>query len=98
MLANPHLRLEYRAFFLYLAIVPLILLWFKVQQVQLVYGFLGALFMPFVALTLLVLNNRVRLVSAEFRNSRAMNLLLAFTLLLFSYIGLREILALLVKP
>ncbi len=87
----------YRAFLLCLAVIPLSLLWFKVQQVQLVYGILGALFMPFVALTLLVLNNRVRLVSAEFRNSRAMNLLLAFTLLLFSYIGLREILALFVK-
>jgi len=89
---------EYRVFLLALAVIPLSLLWFKVQQVQLVYGILGALFMPFVALTLLLLNNRVRLVSAEFKNSIAMNVLLAITLGLFAYVGLREILALLFKP
>jgi Mn2+/Fe2+ NRAMP family transporter len=89
---------EYRIFLLALAVIPLSLLWFKVQQVQLVYGILGALFMPFVALTLLLLNNREGLVGHGFRNRWAANLLLAITLGLFTYVGLHEILALLFKP
>jgi hypothetical protein len=89
---------EYRAYLLALAVIPLSLLWFKVQQVQLVYGILGALFMPFVALTLLLLNSRVGLVGRGFRNSLVANLLLAITLGLFIYLGLREILALFFRP
>lgn len=81
----------YRAYLLALAIVPLTLLWFKVQEVQLVYGIVGALFMPFVALTLLVLNNRVRLVGREFRNGLVINGLLVLTLAFFAYLGVREI-------
>jgi Mn2+/Fe2+ NRAMP family transporter len=81
----------YRAYLLALALVPLTLLWFKVQEVQLVYGIVGALFMPFVALTLLVLNNRVRLVGREFRNGPVINGLLALTLAFFAYLGVREI-------
>ena len=49
----------------------------------------------FVALTLLILNNRVRLVGREFRNGRLVNALLAVTLLFFLYVGLREIIGLL---
>jgi Mn2+/Fe2+ NRAMP family transporter len=76
-----------------LAVLPLSLLWLKVQLVQYVYGIVGALFMPFVALTLLLLNNRTRLVGREFRNSWIINLLLALTLGFFSYVGLRELAA-----
>jgi Mn2+/Fe2+ NRAMP family transporter len=83
---------EYRAYLLALTFLPLSLLWFKVQNVQLVYGIVGALFMPFVALTLLILNNRVRLVGPDFRNGRLVNTLLAVTLLFFLYVGAREIL------
>ncbi len=84
----------YRVYLLALAVLPLTLLWFKVQEVQLVYGIVGALFMPFVALTLLVLNNRVRLVGPEFRNGVLVNGLLALTLAFFAYVGIREILGL----
>jgi hypothetical protein len=51
--------------------------------------------MPFVALTLLILNNRAGLVGREFRNGWAANFLLAATLAFFSYLGLREAAALL---
>jgi hypothetical protein len=85
----------YRFYLLALAILPLSLLWLKVQLVQYVYGLIGALFMPFVALTLLLLNNRVRLVGREFKNGWVVNLLLALTLAFFSYVGLRELAALL---
>jgi Mn2+/Fe2+ NRAMP family transporter len=83
----------YRSYLLALGIIPLSLLWLKVQLVQYVYGIVGALFMPFVALTLLLLNNRVRLVGREFRNGWVINALLALTLAFFSYVGLREVTA-----
>lgn len=81
----------YRIYLLALAVLPLSLLWFKVQEVQLVYGIVGALFMPFVALTLLILNNRVRLVGPEFRNGWLVNALLALTLAFFAYVGAKEV-------
>jgi Mn2+/Fe2+ NRAMP family transporter len=81
----------YRAFLAALTFLPMTLLWLKVQQVQLAYAVLGALFMPLVALTLLVLNNRRTLVAREFRNSLVVNILLAATLVVFSYLGVREI-------
>jgi Mn2+/Fe2+ NRAMP family transporter len=86
---------EYRAFLAALTIVPLSLLWLKVQQVQLVYAVLGALFMPLLALTLLLLNNRRTLVGPGFRNSVLVNILLVATLAFFSYLSLKEILNLL---
>jgi Mn2+/Fe2+ NRAMP family transporter len=84
----------YRFYLLALAILPVSLLWLKVQLVQYVYGIVGALFMPFVALTLLLLNNRVRLVGREFKNGWITNALLALTLAFFAYVGLREVAAL----
>jgi len=81
----------YRIYLLALAVLPLSLLWLKVQLVQYIYGLVGALFMPFVALTLLILNNRSRLVGREYRNSWIVNLMLVLTLAFFSYIGLREL-------
>ena len=81
----------YRAFLAALTFLPMTLLWLKVQQVQLAYAVLGALFMPLVALTLLVLNNRRTLVAREFRNSLVVNILLAATLVVFSYLGVKEI-------
>jgi Mn2+/Fe2+ NRAMP family transporter len=84
----------YRAYLLVIALVPMSLLWFSVKQVQLVYAVLGALFMPLLALTLLILNNRASLVGRGFRNSWAVNVLLAATLAFFTVVGLREILEL----
>jgi hypothetical protein len=83
----------YRLYLLALAVFPLSLLWLKVQLVQYVYGLIGALFMPFVALTLLLLNNRVGLVGREFKNGWVVNLLLALTLAFFSLVGVRELAA-----
>ena len=84
----------YRTYLVALTVLPLTLLWFKVQQVQLVYGIVGALFMPFVALTLLLLNNRSRLVGRDFKNGTMINVLLGATLAFFIWIGIREILEL----
>jgi Mn2+/Fe2+ NRAMP family transporter len=90
---DPKASSAYRFYLLALAILPLSLLWLKVQLVQYVYGLVGALFMPFVALTLILLNNRKSLVGREFRNGWIVNLLLALTLGFFSYVGLRELAA-----
>ncbi len=86
---------EYRAFLAALTVLPLSLLWLRVQQVQLAYAVLGALFMPLVALTLLILNNRRALVGPRFRNSILVNVLLVVTLAFFAYLGMREIVNLL---
>jgi Mn2+/Fe2+ NRAMP family transporter len=83
----------YRFYLLALAVLPISLLWLKVQLVQYVYGIVGAFFMPFVALTLLLLNNRLRLVGREFKNSWIINLVLVLTLAFFSFIGLRALAA-----
>jgi Mn2+/Fe2+ NRAMP family transporter len=80
----------YRGYLAGLTFVPLHTLWFKVQQVQLVYAVLGALFMPFLSLTLLLLNNRKDWVG-EFRNRRGLNAVLVLILGLFVFLGFREI-------
>ena len=89
--ADLKLTPAYRLYLLALGVLPLSLLWLKVQLVQYVYGIVGALFMPFVAATLLILNNRVRLVGREYKNGWITNLLLVLTLAFFSYVGLREL-------
>lgn len=81
----------YRAFLVAIALVPLVLLWKPVKQVQLAYAVLGAMFMPLAALTLLVMNNREAWVGKSFRSGWLVNALLVVTLLLFGYMGLTGI-------
>jgi hypothetical protein len=77
----------YQAYLGFIAIGSLPLLWFSLTQVQLAYALLGALFMPFLALTLLGLNTRLTRVGAAFVNPPAINLLLAAIVALFLLIG-----------
>lgn len=77
----------YRAFLLYLAVPPMVLLWQSLEWVQLAYTILGALFMPLLAATLLLMNNHRGWMPAEFRNSAAVNAMLALTLLFFLWYG-----------
>lgn len=81
----------YRIYLVILALVPIQLLWFDVRQVQLIYAVLGALFMPLLALTLILLNNRREWVGRTFQNGRIINGLLFVTLFFFLYLGIREI-------
>lgn len=83
----------YRWYLFGIAVVPLCLLWVSVQKVQLVYAIFGAFFMPMLALSLLVMNNRVEWVGTGFRNGRAANSVLAITLLFFVYVAAREVAA-----
>lgn len=81
----------YKIFLLYLALPPVLLLFLgKPVILVIVYSITGALFMPFLAGTLLFLNNRRRLVG-PFANGLWRNLLLIVSLLLFGYLCAAEI-------
>jgi Mn2+/Fe2+ NRAMP family transporter len=81
----------YRGYLLFIATVPALFLWTTVKQIQLTYGIIGALFLPLVALTLLVLNNRTDWVGAQFRSGWLINAVLVTALLFFGYLGAGEI-------
>ena len=77
----------YGLFLVGIALVPLVALWMPVRQVQLAYAMFGALFMPLLALTLLIMNNRPAWVGGGFRNRLATNVALVATLAVFAWIG-----------
>ena len=81
----------YRWYLVAIAIVPLGLLWGTVRQVQLAYAVMGAMFMPLLALTLLILNTQGRLVGERFRSGWLINALLVATLALFAYMGFLQL-------
>ena len=81
----------YRAYLIAIAIIPLVLLWGTVRQVQLAYAVMGAMFMPLLALTLLILNTQRRLVGERFRSGWLINALLVATLALFAYMGFMQL-------
>ena len=56
------------------------------------YTIIGSLFVPFLAATLLYLNNRVRWSSDVPHNHWSTNVLLAAILLLFAAVGAQEVL------
>jgi Mn2+/Fe2+ NRAMP family transporter len=88
----PHTaRPAYRGFLLFIATVPLLLLWTTLERAQLLYAVFGSLFMPLLALTLLVMNNRTAWVGRDFRTGWGMNLALVITLALFAWVGGREL-------
>ncbi|MCB9253192.1 MAG: Nramp family divalent metal transporter [Bdellovibrionaceae bacterium] len=83
----------YRAYLFYLGVAPLVLLWAdKPVLIIVVYSIVGALFMPFLVLTLLYLNSRRSLVG-ELSNKWWETALLLAGLALFAYLcfdGIRE--------
>ncbi len=82
----------YRLYLWLITIVPLPLLWLSLERAQLSYAVLGSFFMPLLALTLLLLNNRRRWVGASFTSGPAANLALLLTLLFFGFIAVRKVL------
>ncbi len=81
----------YRAALVAIAVIPLPLLWRNVQQVQVAYAVLGAMFMPLLAATLLYMNNRTAWVGARFRSGWLINAVLVITLAYFTFEGGRKI-------
>jgi Mn2+/Fe2+ NRAMP family transporter len=83
----------YRAYLVAIALVPLPLLWISLERAQLSYAVLGACFMPLLALTLLLLNNRTAWVGAGLRNRWLTNAVLGATLVYFAFEAARTIAA-----
>ena len=84
-----------RPYFLYLlfiSFVPIIGLWFSFQKIQLVYAILGAMFMPFMALSLLLLEKMVLKKHEKFRGRPWHIIAYILTLILFVYLGLKKFL------
>ncbi|UCH98338.1 MAG: Nramp family divalent metal transporter [Candidatus Aminicenantes bacterium] len=82
---------NYLFFLFYLAIPPLILLFFgKPVWVVVIYSIIGAFFMPFLAVLLLIMNNRIKWVK-DFKNNLLINLLLFAGLVLFAFLCISEI-------
>jgi Mn2+/Fe2+ NRAMP family transporter len=81
----------YRAYLACMATIPLILVRWPVEQLQLAFGLTGAMLMPLLALTLLLMNNRVQWVGKPFRPGLLLNLILTAALLFFAFVGGREV-------
>ena len=77
---------HYRAFLLYLALPPMVLLSVgKPVWIVVIYSVAGAFFMPFLAVLLIYMNNRRDWLKAHC-NSYLANAVLALSVLLFSYL------------
>jgi Mn2+/Fe2+ NRAMP family transporter len=81
----------YRYYLICQATVPLIMLRWPVPQLQLAFGVTGAMLLPLLALTLLMMNNRRAWVGDAFRSGVLINTVLAVALMFFGYMGVREI-------
>ena len=76
----------YRLALLYIAIPPIALLYMgKPVWLIILYSVTGALFMPFLALTLLYLNNRI--IMPALRYGKLSNVAIVMALLVFTFIG-----------
>ena len=81
----------YQAYLFALATVPAAGLWTSFERAQKLYAIFGALFVPMLAVVLLVLNGQSRLVGKQYRNSWLATLLLIAALALFLLAGSFEI-------
>lgn len=88
----------YRIYLVAIAVVPLPLLWGSVTWAQKTYAVLGSLFMPLLALTLILLNGRARWVGRRYRNGWLTNVVLMATLVFFAYVGIRRMRAVASSP
>lgn len=81
----------YRGYLLFIALPPMLLLVVdRPVGIVLVYAIAGAFFMPFLAATLLYLNNRRAWVQ-DLKNGWLVNALLGLALLLFGYLCVNEL-------
>ncbi|WP_129793858.1 Nramp family divalent metal transporter [Sphingosinicella sp. CPCC 101087] len=80
---NPERQWPFRAYLAWLTFPPMLLLFFERPfLLVIIYGVVGAFFMPFLALTLLLLLNSRR-IAAEHRNGWISNTILAASAILF---------------
>ena len=81
-----------------MATIPAIGLFTKFAQMQKFYAVIGALFMPMLALVLLILNGRKDWVGEKNSNRPMAFIALMATLVMFSYFGFRKIKKTLAPP
>ena len=83
----------YRIYLAWLSLPTMLLLLVnRPVAVIVLYAMMGALFMPFLAATLLYLNSRVRWVGRELRNGWFNTCVLILCLVLFGYLGVTQLL------
>ncbi|MFC1606687.1 Nramp family divalent metal transporter [Candidatus Latescibacterota bacterium] len=82
----------YKLYLFGIAILPLPILFISVKKAQLTYAVLGSLFMPLLAMTLLIMNNRREWIGRELRSGLITNTFLVITLIIFAYLGLSKVL------
>jgi Mn2+/Fe2+ NRAMP family transporter len=83
--------LPYRGYLFALAFIPMLGLFVRFQEIQKLYAVIGATFIPFLAIALLVLNGRSDWVGKEFRNRPATVVVLVATLAFFLWIAWRTV-------
>lgn len=87
----------YRFYLAWLTFPPMILFYFgKPVELIIIYGALGSLFMPFLAISLLLLLNS-KSVAEELRNKLGANIVLVGCLIMFAYLGANELIKILTK-
>jgi len=85
----------FRGFLVFMAFPPMLLLFFgEPVLLVIIYAALGALFMPFLATTLLLLLNSQR-VARQYRNGIVANVVLVGAVLLFVVLAVQEVVGLL---
>ena len=87
---------SYRTYLVCMSTIPLMLVRWPVERLQLAFGLTGAMLLPLIALTLLLMNNREAWVGRSFRATFGLNLVLGAALVFFGFVGVREILGVLV--
>jgi Mn2+/Fe2+ NRAMP family transporter len=81
----------YRGWLVAIAVVPMLGLLFSFREVQKVYAVFGALFVPLLAVALLLLNGRADWVGPRLRNGPLTTLLLGATVALFLFFGYLQV-------
>ncbi|NIW23865.1 MAG: iron transporter [Gammaproteobacteria bacterium] len=84
--------LPYRTYLGIIGIVPMIGLFMSFREVQMLYTVTGAMFFPFLALALLIMNGRAAWVGEDHKNRPIGVITLIAVLAFFSWVGLRTVL------
>jgi hypothetical protein len=77
--------MPYRIYLYALALIPIIGLWIGFAQMQKLYAIIGAIFIPMLALVLLILNGKIKFIGDLYRNRLSTTLCLIFILLFFLF-------------
>jgi len=78
---------SYQWYLYALGIIPILGLWVGFAHMQKLYAIVGALFMPMLAIVLLIFNTRTDWMGRAHRNHRITNLFLTVILLFFLWMG-----------